>query len=40
LTALVIVGTVSAGVYFCYKLAFGNKEKYFQFDDRVTDIQK
>lgn len=33
MTVLLIIGSCFATIYFCYKLAFGNRERYFQFND-------
>eukprot|EP00347_Sterkiella_histriomuscorum_P012584 403368007 len=33
LTGLLIIGACFGSVYFFYKLTFGNKERYFQFDE-------
>lgn len=39
MTALLIVGACFASVYFFYKITFGNRERYFQFDDKQADIE-
>jgi hypothetical protein len=39
-TALLIIAACFFAVYFFYKLTFGNRERYFQFEDKVSaDIE-
>lgn len=39
-TALLIIGACFGSIYFFYKLTFGNRERYFQFEDKVpADIE-
>ncbi|CDW87652.1 UNKNOWN [Stylonychia lemnae] len=40
LTSLLIVGACFGSIYFFYKLTFGNRERYFQFDENNNDIEK
>ena len=40
LTALLIISAAFAGIYVCYRFTFGNRERYFQFDDNVSDNEK
>lgn len=36
LTGLLIIGACAGSIYFFYKLTFGNRERYFQFDDNLA----
>ncbi len=40
MTALLIIAACFTSVYFFYKLTIGNKERYFQFDDKQADLEK